>query len=165
LSYQLPGVPTLPFGQPALFSSLAGSHSRSTAPELVRLMVNVSCVGDGFGGQFVAVLRDGADGQLGHRFLAERRLDADQFRAGHLFVFAVVVHGERLGSGCRGAHLRLRVDVDRLRLLAEQRRQGDRGEDPNDQDHDEQLDQREALLAVVALPTWGAQHLEHHRRL
>ena len=54
--------------------------------------------------------------------------------------------------GARVADGRLRVGVLRLRALVQERGQGDRGEDPDDQDHDHELDEREA--AIVARSVW-----------
>src|SRR3712207_8378184 len=47
-----------------------------------------------------------------------------------------------------GSHLHLRLRVASLVALAEVGREGDRGEQPEDERHDEDLDQREASLSL-----------------
>src|SRR3954447_2923656 len=67
---------------------------------------------------------------------------------------AVRVHAGVVGSASLDlrhevAGVRLRLRVLALLLLAEEGRQGDRGENADDQDHNEELDEREALLLAV----------------
>src|SRR4051794_40917544 len=64
-------------------------------------------------------------------------------------VVAAVVGRARLDLRDHVARVGLRVRVLALLLLAEEGRQSDRGKDADDQDHNEELDERKALLLAV----------------
>src|SRR4051812_27178872 len=64
-------------------------------------------------------------------------------------VHAGVVGRARLDLRDEVAGVRLRLRVLTLLLLAEEGRQGNRGKDADDQNHHEELDEREALLLAV----------------
>src|SRR3954454_11128695 len=86
----------------------------------------------------------------------QRRRDAAQLGAGGTVVRALVgVVGLHGGGGLTRRALRRRVLA--LALLIEERGDGDGGQDPDDQDHDQKLDEREALLAIEAI----AKAVEH----
>src|SRR3954465_5548091 len=100
-------------------------------------------------GHDVARRRRGAAG--GH--LTAGRADVEarvaERRGGAVRVHAGVVGRARLDLRHEVAGVRLRLRVLTLLLLTEEGRQGDRGENADDQDHNEELDEREALLLAV----------------
>jgi hypothetical protein len=55
---------------------------------------------------------------------------------------------EGLDRGARVANGALGLGVLSLHPLGEEGRQRDRGQEPDDQDHDQELDQREAALIL-----------------
>src|SRR4051794_22106123 len=71
---------------------------------------------------------------------------------------AVVVGGVRLDAGDGGAHVCLRGRLVSAILEAEVGRDGDRHQDPEDDDDDQELDEREALIALQARPQF-VQHV------
>src|SRR3954453_6637946 len=89
---------------------------------------------------------------------------AELRRGGAVRVVAGGIRATRLDLRDRVARVRLRLGVLALLLLTEEGRQGDRGEDADDQDHDEKLDEREALLLAVdalgKLPQHGYSSLK-----
>src|SRR4051794_23316432 len=100
-------------------------------------------------------LRVGGDDQTAG--LAERGLDPRQVRRRRAVEVAVVLveHLHRRGSGGRGG---LGVRVLRLRALREEQREGDGGEDADDQHGDEELGEREAVLRPEPARNTGARH-------
>src|SRR3954447_21861332 len=98
------------------------------------------------------VTRAGARGRDRDLTLARADVEAgvaELRRRGAVRVVAGGVGGARLDLRDRVTRVRLRLGVLALLLLAEEGRQSDRGKNADDQDHDEKLDEGEALLLAV----------------
>src|SRR4051812_30865417 len=96
----------------------------------------------------------GAGARRGHRDLALTGTDveagvAELRRCGAVRVVAGGVGATRLDLRDRVTRVGLGLGVLALLLLAQEGRQGNRGKNADDQDHDEKLDEREALLLAV----------------
>src|SRR3954452_17616495 len=108
----------------------------------------------------VAGLRRRLDRVLGRRRRAvDRHIGAEVLDLGRLIAVLVGLVVDEAGLHLRHdvARIGLRRRVLALRALPQERRQGDGGQDADDQDHDQELDQGEALLVLSAL----TQLVEH----
>src|SRR5436190_3853673 len=107
----------------------------------------VDAAGAGLGDRLQRVAREPLGEDLD---LADARPDVEvrarRGERGRAADVLVVLREARLHLGDHVAHVGLGGRVLALQALAEEGRQGDGGEDPDDQDHDQQLDQGEAAL-------------------
>src|SRR5207253_8288057 len=88
---------------------------------------------------------------------ADAQAGAPQLSRGLALRVILGVSKARLDLGHHVARIRLRRGVLALLLLTEEARQRDRGKNADDQDDNEELDKREALLVVRAV----AQAVQH----
>jgi len=127
-------------------------HARAVLDDRVhtaaRLRVDVDVVAVGVGRGDVHLAGGGP---------ARRQRVLDAVQGGAVSGVGGVVGVVRLLSGGSFTRCALGRRVLALALLVEERRDGDRGQDPDDQDHDQELDEREALLALKALAK-GVEH-------
>src|SRR4051794_37340864 len=117
-------------------TSRAALRDREVRPRLRGRRHGVARSTDGRGGHLTTV---GAD--------VEARVRESGGAA--VRVHAGVVGRARLDLRDEIASVRLRLRVLTLLLLTEEGRQGDRGKNADDEDHHEELDEREALLLAV----------------
>src|SRR6185312_533049 len=90
--------------------------------------------------------------------VGEHGLDADQGGAGRGVAVAGRRSRVRLLRVLRGVDVGLHVGVRSFALLTQEGRNGNSSEDADDEDHDQQLDKGEALLAIGAM-TKTRKHL------
>ena len=90
------------------------------------------------------------DHEFGRAFFLQRGLDRLQFGDAHARVRAAVIDRVALGGGLSGAHQDLRRAILGLAGLVDEVGDRDRGQDPDDEDHDEQLEEREPMVLACA---------------
>src|SRR4029077_13382814 len=103
---------------------------------------------DRFGADRVSGRRGDTRGRERRGVVLERRLDSFQFTNGRIDVAAVVVGGAGLRRRLHRTRLYLRSRIVGLALLVQERRNGDRGQNTDDQDHNQKLDERETTLIL-----------------
>ena len=104
----------------------------------------------------------GSDGQRSAGAALQRSLDA--LETGLVGDVVLVVRVVGLHGGLSLTHRGLGLGVLRTLALAEEGGQSDRGEDADDQDHDQELDEREALLVLSAVRSLSSILSEHSRK-